>query len=63
MGPIVRIDVPDGRTAEITSLKDFALVISARYFFAGITPENIPLAHAEIDSGKLSIMDLNSQST
>jgi Tol biopolymer transport system component/DNA-binding winged helix-turn-helix (wHTH) protein len=59
MGPICRISVPDGRIEEIASLKNFPAGSTSRYFFAGITPDNVPLAHAEIDSSNLYTIDLN----
>lgn len=60
MGPICRISVPDGHLEEVASLKDFPAGSTSRYFFAGITPDNIPLVHAEIDSSNIYSMDLNS---
>jgi Tol biopolymer transport system component/DNA-binding winged helix-turn-helix (wHTH) protein len=59
MGPICKISVPDGRMEEVASLKNFPAGTTSRYFFAGLTPENVPIAHAEIDSSNLYTIDLN----
>jgi Tol biopolymer transport system component len=58
---ICRIGVPDGRVEEIASLKNLPVGTIARYFFAGIAPDDSPLVHAETDSSNLYTMDLNSK--
>lgn len=56
--PILRISVPDGRIEEVADLKNFHSGNITHADFAGITPDGVPLMHAEVSSGNLYSMDL-----
>ncbi len=56
--PIFRIGVPDGHAVEVVSLKNFSTGNANHYFFAGLSPEDVPLVRAEASSGNLYTMNL-----
>lgn len=56
--PVYRIRVPDGQMTEISNLSNFHVGSITLADFSGITPDNIPLMHAEVSSGNLYELDL-----
>jgi Tol biopolymer transport system component len=58
--PICRIDVQTGHLDQIAGIRNFSAGAISRYFFDGLTPENVPIVHTEVDSSNLYSMDLAS---
>ena len=56
--PIFRVNVSDGQVTEIADLSNFHVGSITLADFSGITPENVPLMHAQISSGNLYALDL-----
>jgi Tol biopolymer transport system component len=56
--PVYRVSVPDGRMDKIADLSNFHVGSITLADFSGITPDGVPLMHADISSGNLYTLDL-----
>ncbi len=56
--PVYRVSVPDGKITEIANLSNFHVGTITLADFAGITPDDVPLMHADVSSGNLYALDL-----
>jgi len=56
--PIYRVSVPNGRLEKIADLSNFHVGSIALADFSGITPDDVPLMHAQISSGNLYTLSL-----
>jgi Tol biopolymer transport system component len=56
--PIYRVNVPDGQIAEVADLSNFHAGSMTLADFSGLTPDDVPLMHAEVSSGNLYTLDL-----
>ncbi|HZL27781.1 MAG TPA: winged helix-turn-helix domain-containing protein [Acidobacteriaceae bacterium] len=59
--PIYRVNVPDGQIAEVADLDNFHAGSMTLADFSGLTPDDVPLMHAEVSSGNLYTLDLKQQ--
>jgi Tol biopolymer transport system component len=59
--PIYRVSVPDGQIAEIADLSNFHVETITLADFSGITPDDVPLVHAQVSSGNLYTVNLTPQ--
>jgi hypothetical protein len=56
--PVYRVSVPDGRMDKIADLSNFHVGSITLADFSGITPDDVPLMHADLSSGNLYTLDL-----
>lgn len=59
--PLYRVSIPDGRMVEVANLNSFPVGSTGQYVFSGVTPDNIPLVHAEIPSNNIYTTNLDPQ--
>jgi Tol biopolymer transport system component len=59
--PIYRVSVPDGQLTVIADLSNFHAGSITLADFSGLTPDDVPLMHAQISSGNVYTLDLKPQ--